>query len=87
MPHLPSVINSMTLAAILVSAAGAVRAESITVESIISEAAARQRAMERVPEGAEVTATRCQQIGLAGGGFRYRCSVHFRMQQVQQGQP
>jgi hypothetical protein len=87
MANLSSVIRPVTVALTLALAAGAARAESITAESIISEAAARQRAMQRLPAGAEVTATRCREIGMAGGSFRYRCSVEYRTQPEPQGQP
>lgn len=87
MAKLSSVLRPVTVALTLALAAGAARADSITMESIISEADARQRVMERVPAGAEVTATRCQEIGMPGGTFRYRCSVEYRTQPEPQGQP
>jgi hypothetical protein len=87
MAHLSSVIRPVTLALTLVLAAGAAWAGSITASSIISEANAKQRAMEQVPKNATVVSTRCQSIGMRGGDTSYRCSVEYEIKPAQQDQP
>jgi hypothetical protein len=62
-------------------------AGSITASSIISEANAKQRAMEQIPKNATVVSTRCQSIGMRGGDTSYRCSVEYEIEPAQQDQP
>ncbi len=90
MPSTPSQASRSTrcglfLVLSLTLMAGPARAGSITMESIISESAARQGALEQVPANATVERTRCQEIGMPGGSYRYRCTVEYQMTPVQQG--
>ncbi len=52
-------------------------AGSITEDSIIDQGSALQNAMERVPQGATVTGSRCIEVVTPGESFRYRCSVTY----------
>lgn len=69
--------SGLILALALSLMAAPANAGSITEESIISESAARQQAIDRVPSNASVVTTRCQEIGMPGGTFRYRCTVEY----------
>ncbi|MEB3333684.1 MAG: hypothetical protein VKP70_01720 [Cyanobacteriota bacterium] len=59
----------------------AARAESRTAESIWSQSAAQQEAINQVPldDRDTITQTRCQEVGVGrmGGLPRYRCTVWF----------
>ena len=56
----------------------AARAGSITDESIWDQNDATQRALQRLPRGATVTGTRCQEFGVGGmDNPRYRCTVNY----------
>lgn len=90
MPSTPSRASRSTrcglfLVLSLTLTAGPARAGSITVESIISESVARQGALEQVPANATVERTHCQEIGMPGGSYRYRCTAEYRMPPLQPG--
>lgn len=80
------VLPALTLPLALVLAADPAQAGSITRESIISESAALQQAIDRVPNNATVVTSRCQQIGMPGGTYRYRCTVEYQITPVQQSE-
>jgi hypothetical protein len=65
----------------LAAAAGPVRAESRTAESIWSQGDAEQRAVQQVPlkDRDGITDTRCQEVGVGRMGSlpRFRCTVWF----------
>ena len=77
--------SGLVLALALSLVAVPANAGSITEESIISESAARQQAIDRVTSNAIVETTRCQEIGMPGGTFRYRCTVVYRTDPGTQG--
>ncbi|MCX5967843.1 MAG: hypothetical protein NTV57_09430 [Cyanobacteria bacterium] len=58
-------------------AAGPALAGSITADSVMDKAGARQDAMEQVPKGATITRTRCQEIEIGMDNIRYRCTVWY----------
>ena len=65
------------LAVLLLAAPATVRAEEVTAESIIDQASALRDASSRVPAGAKVLSSSCNDIALPGLSFRYRCSVNY----------
>ncbi len=58
-------------------AAGPALAGSITADSGMDKAGARQDAMEQVPKGATITRTKCQEIEIGMDNIRYRCTVWY----------
>jgi uncharacterized protein YcnI len=48
-----------------------------TMESVWSRENALERAMQRVPKGAQVTKQRCQEFSVGLAQFRYRCTVEW----------
>ena len=57
-------------------AAAPVQAGSITRSSIWNQAAAMRDARSRVPQGAQITGSRCQRISVAND-FRWQCTVNY----------
>ena len=53
-----------------------VQAGSITRSSIWNQAAAMREARSRVPQGAQITGSRCQRISVAND-FRWQCTVNY----------
>ena len=68
--------RALLLAAVLL--AGPACAGSVTADSVWDQNDARQRAMQQVPAGSNVTGTRCQTISVGMGNDRYRCTVEFQ---------
>ena len=60
--------------ALLVSAPA--QAGSITRSSIWNRAAAMRDARSRVPQGAQITGSRCERISVAND-FRWQCTVNY----------
>ena len=58
------------------SAAAPVQAGSITRSSIWNQAAALREARSRVPQGAQITGSRCERISVAND-FRWQCTVNY----------
>jgi hypothetical protein len=54
----------------------AARADSVTIESVFSQQAARQLAIGKVPPGGVVTNVTCLDIDVHGQD-RYRCTVEY----------
>lgn len=52
-------------------------AGSVTAESVMDEANARQRALQQVPRDAAVTRTHCEDFSVGLDNFRYRCTVWY----------
>lgn len=52
-------------------------ARSVTVQSIWSQADAIQRASEQLPRGAVVTRTRCTEVNVRTGNYRYICTLSY----------
>jgi len=75
------------LAVLLLAAPATVRAEEVTAESIIDQASALRDASSRVPAGAQVLGSSCNDIALPGLSFRYRCSVNFTPAPVRPAAP
>ena len=65
----------MLLGAALVATAP-VQAGSITRSSIWNQAAAMREARSRVPQGAQITGSRCKRISVAND-FRWQCTVNY----------
>ena len=73
---LPRVLG---LASLLLLHAAPALAASVTADSILDQEGARQAALEQVPPGATLGATRCQEIGVGGiDNPRYRCTVEYQ---------
>ena len=53
-----------------------VQAGSITRSSIWNQAAAMREARSRVPQGAQITGSRCARISVAND-FRWQCTVNY----------
>ena len=56
--------------------ASPVQAGSITRSSIWNQAAAMRDARSRVPQGAQITGSRCRRISVAND-FRWQCTVNY----------
>ena len=69
-------INAAALFGVALVAAAPVQAGSITRSSIWNQAAAMRDARSRVPEGAEITGSRCRRISVAND-FRWQCRVNY----------
>ena len=68
----------LPLAAGLALAAGsAARAGSITAESIWDQQNAIQRAQQQLPANATVTNTRCTEVNVRTGNYRYICTLEY----------
>jgi hypothetical protein len=52
-------------------------AEEVWAESVLDQASALRDATEKVPAGARILSSRCNEVALRGLSFRYRCSVRF----------
>lgn len=75
---LPRLIFATAWLGIALLAASPVQAGSITRSSIWNQAAAMRAARSRVPRGAEITDSHCEQIAVAND-FRWQCTVRFSM--------
>lgn len=62
-------------ALVLVALSLAARAGSVTAESIWDKGNALQRAQEQVPRGATVTGSRCTEVNVRTGNYRYICTL------------
>lgn len=67
----------LPLTAVVLGAAFAARAGSVSADSTWNETNARQRAIQQVPRGATITGTQCQTISVGNTNFRYRCAVEY----------
>lgn len=61
----------------LLAAAGAASAQSVTAESVWGTKAAQQEAMSQLPRNVRVTRTSCTEIGMSGNNYRYRCTLFY----------
>jgi hypothetical protein len=69
---------SVLLGALLLAALPpAAQAGSVTAESIWDKGNALQRAQEQVPRGATVTGSRCTEVNVRTGNYRYICTVTY----------
>ena len=73
---LPRLIFATAWLGIALLAASPVQAGSITRSSIWNQAAAMRAARSRVPRGAEITDSHCEQIAVAND-FRWQYTVNF----------
>ena len=73
---------SLVLLGLTLTAAPAL-AGSITADSVMDKAGARQAAMSQVPKGATVTKTKCLDLEVGMDNIRYRCTVWFSDPPVQ----
>ena len=69
-------INATALFCVALVAAPPVQAGSITRSSIWNQAAAMREARSRVPQGAQITGSRCKRISVAND-FRWQCTVTY----------
>ena len=69
-------INVALSFGIAVVTASPVEAGSITRSSIWNQAAAMREARSRVPQGAQITGSRCERISVAND-FRWKCTVTY----------
>ena len=69
-------INAAALIGVALVAAAPVQAGSITRSSIRNQAAAMREARSRVPQGAQITGSRCERISVAND-FRWQCTVNY----------
>ena len=69
-------IDAAALFCVALVAAAPVQAGSITRSSIWNQAAAMREARSRVPQGAQITGSRCQRISVAND-FRWQCTVNY----------
>ena len=69
-------INAAALFGVALVAAAPVQAGSITRSSIWNQAAAMREARSRVPQGAQITGSRCERISVAND-FRWQCTVNY----------
>jgi len=71
-------LTGLLLAGLLLNAATpAARADSITAESIWDKGDAIQRAQSQLPAGATVTRSRCTEVNVRTGNYRYICTLFF----------
>ncbi|MEB3199011.1 MAG: hypothetical protein VKK62_00615 [Synechococcaceae cyanobacterium] len=52
-------------------------AGSVTAESIWDRRNARQMALQQIPRGSRILRSRCTDIGISTGDWRYRCTVWY----------
>ena len=76
MALLQRLISATALLGIALVSASPVQAGSITRSSIWNQAAAMREARSRVPQGAQITGSRCQRISVAND-FRWQCTVNY----------
>ena len=69
-------INVAALFGVALVATSPVQAGSITRSSIWNQAAAMRDARSRVPQGAQITGSRCERISVAND-FRWQCTVTY----------
>ena len=69
-------IKGAALFGVALLAAAPVQAGSITRSSIWNQAAAMRDARSRVPQGAQITGSRCERISVAND-FRWQCTVTY----------
>ena len=69
-------IDTAALFCVALMAAAPVQAGSITRSSIWNQAAAMRDARSSVPEGAQITGSRCRRISVAND-FRWQCTVNY----------
>ena len=77
---------SLVLLGLTLTAAPAL-AGSITADSVMDKAGARQAAMSQVPKGATVTKTKCLDLEVGMDNIRYRCTVWYSEPPVTQAPP
>ena len=58
-------------------AAAPALAGSVTADSVMDRAGARQEAMSQIPKNATITRTKCQDIEVGLDNIRYRCTVWY----------
>ena len=73
---IPRLTYATALFAVALVAASPVQAGSITRSSIWNQAAAMREARSRVPQGAQITGSRCERISVAND-FRWQCTVNY----------
>tara|TARA_B100001741_G_scaffold143449_1_gene118419 strand:- start:331 stop:633 length:303 start_codon:yes stop_codon:yes gene_type:complete len=73
---LQRLISATAWLGIALLAASPVQAGSITRSSIWNQAAAMRDARSRVPQGAQITGSRCKRISVAND-FRWQCTVNY----------
>ena len=69
-------INAAALFGVALVAMAPVQAGSITRSSIWNQASAMRDARSRVPQGAQITGSRCERISVAND-FRWQCTVTY----------
>ena len=69
-------IDAAALLGVALVAAAPVQAGSNTRSSIWNQAAAMRDARSRVPQGAQITGSRCERISVAND-FRWQCTVTY----------
>ena len=67
---------SLVLAGLTLAATPAL-AGSVTADSVMDKAGARQAAMSQVPRGATITNTKCLELEVGMDNIRYRCTVWY----------
>ena len=73
---IPRLIDAAALFGVALLVAPPVHAGSITRSSIWNQAAAMRAARSRVPQGAQITGSRCERISVAND-FRWQCTVTY----------
>jgi len=73
----------LTLLALILPAP--VRANEVWAESVIDQASALRDATAKVPSGAQVLSSTCNDVALPGLTYRYRCSVRFQPRSASTG--
>ena len=73
---IPRLTYATALFAVALVATSPVQAGSITRSSIWNQAAAMRAARSRVPQGAQITGSRCERISVAND-FRWQCTVNY----------
>ena len=68
--------HSLVLAGLTLAATPAL-AGSVTADSVMDKAGARQAAMSQVPRGATITNTKCLELEVGMDNIRYRCTVWY----------
>ena len=76
MALLQRLISATAWLGIALVSASPVQAGSITRSSIWNQAAALREARSRVPQGAQITGSRCQRVSVAND-FRWQCTVNY----------
>ena len=80
MPSSPTPRRILPLAAGLLLALGSqAHAGSITAESIWDKKNAIQRAQQQLPANATVTQTKCTEVNVRTGNYRYICTLDYTL--------